>query len=432
MKTNFKHITAIILFILFFSASYAQQGWFQQTSNTQNDIYNIKFFNENTGIAIGMSRTVLRTVNGGNSWQQINLPVFPNGYANYFFPLKNTSTGWISGSSWNGIYRAAVMKTTNAGINWTSYGNNFPGEAKELYFLNNTMGWAIVSPPRILKTEDGGGWWESCYIGYNYSFIMKGIIFTDSLNGYVYGFDTTAKKGSLLKTTSSGANWTYTVLDYPYSFNSVYFINSQTGYIACDSGRILKTTSAFNNLEVLTPNALKKLSSILFINSQTGWAVGVDYSLQVLGLVMKTTDGGNNWASYLTGSSWLYDVDFVNQQTGWACGWFGMILKSTNGGSVYAGGNNTTVPSEFVLSQNYPNPFNPKTIINYQLPTNNYVTLKIYDLTGKEIATLVNEEQRPGKYEAEFDGSNIASGVYYYQLSVDNKPPATKKMVLIK
>ncbi|MCU0373616.1 MAG: T9SS type A sorting domain-containing protein [Ignavibacteria bacterium] len=431
MKTNFKHISAIIIFILFFSASYAQQGWFQQTSNTQNDIYNIKFFNENTGIAIGMSRTVLRTTNGGNSWQPITLPVFPNGTAAYFFPLKNTTTGWISGSGWNGVYRAAIMKTTNAGVNWGPY-INYTGEAKQLYFLNDLMGWAIVSPPRILRTEEGGGWWESCYIGYNYSFIMKGIIFTDSLNGYVYGFDTTAKKGSLLKTANSGANWIYTVSDYPYSFNSVYFINSQTGYIACDSGRILKTTSAFSNFEVLTPRSLKNLSSIQFINSQTGWAVGVDYSLQVLGLVMKTTNGGNNWSSYMTGGSWLYDVDFVNQQTGWACGWFGTILKSTNGGSVYAGGNNTTVPSEFVLSQNYPNPFNPSTIISYQLPITNFIKLAVYDITGKEVAVLVNEIKKAGFYETEYDGSNIASGIYYYQLSVDNKPLATKKMVLIK
>jgi hypothetical protein len=90
------------------------------------------------------------------------------------------------------------------------------------------------------------------------------------------------------------------------------------------------------------------------------------------------------------------------------------------------------IPEEYLLEQNYPNPFNPKTIINYQLPINNYVTLKIYDLTGKEIATLVNEEQKPGKYETEFDGSNLPSGIYYYQLSVDNKPLAAKKMVLIK
>ncbi|MCI0472881.1 MAG: T9SS type A sorting domain-containing protein, partial [Ignavibacteria bacterium] len=391
-----------------------------------------------TGIAIGMSRTILRTVNGGNSWQQISLPVFPYGYASYFFPLRNTSTGWISGSSWNGLYWTVVMKTTNAGINWTTYTANFHDEVKQLYFINDTMGWAISSPPRILRSENGGGGWESCYTGYNYSFIMKGIIFTDSLNGFVYGFDTSSKKGSLLKTTNSGANWNYTVLNYPYSFNSVYFINSQTGYVACDSGRILRTNSALSNFEVLTPRTKKTLSSIQFINSQTGWAVGVDYSQQISGMVMKTTDSGNNWSSYLPGSSWLYDVDFVNQQTGWASGWFGTILKSTNGGSVYAGGNNSTVPTDFMLFQNYPNPFNPKTIINYQLPRHGgsstagvFVKLTVYDITGKAIVILVNEMKKAGYYEAEFDGSNLPSGVYFYSLTSNNYSD-TKKMTLIK
>jgi len=91
----------------------------------------------------------------------------------------------------------------------------------------------------------------------------------------------------------------------------------------------------------------------------------------------------------------------------------------------------STIPTEFSLSQNYPNPFNPSTVINYELPSSNFVTLKIYDLVGKEVATLVNEKLDAGRYSVKFNGSNLASGMYFYKISAGNFT-FVKKMVLIK
>ena len=85
----------------------------------------------------------------------------------------------------------------------------------------------------------------------------------------------------------------------------------------------------------------------------------------------------------------------------------------------------------YYLSQNYPNPFNPSTVISYQLPVNSKVSLKIYDLLGREVATLVNEEQSAGWKEVEWNASNIASGIYFYKLQADNFIE-TKKMLVIK
>ena len=85
----------------------------------------------------------------------------------------------------------------------------------------------------------------------------------------------------------------------------------------------------------------------------------------------------------------------------------------------------------YALSQNYPNPFNPTTTINYQLPQNGYVTLKVYDILGKEVSTLVNEQKNQGRYSVNFDGSKLASGVYVYQIRV-NDYISSKKMLMIK
>lgn len=88
-------------------------------------------------------------------------------------------------------------------------------------------------------------------------------------------------------------------------------------------------------------------------------------------------------------------------------------------------------PQEYHLSQNYPNPFNPSTTISYQLPIAGLVTLKIYDLLGREISTLVEEEKLPGYYQTIFDGSKLASGVYLYRLQ-SGSFNSTKKFVLMK
>ncbi len=89
------------------------------------------------------------------------------------------------------------------------------------------------------------------------------------------------------------------------------------------------------------------------------------------------------------------------------------------------------IPLKYDLSQNYPNPFNPATTINYQLPQNGYVTLKIYDILGSEVSTLVNEPKNQGRYSVNFDASRLASGVYIYRLQV-NDYVSSKKMLLLK
>jgi hypothetical protein len=133
----------------------------------------------------------------------------------------------------------------------------------------------------------------------------------------------------------------------------------------------------------------------------------------------------------------LVSVFFTDANNGTAVGDEGTILRTTNGGTTfYEEETNLTQPKSFFLSQNYPNPFNPSTKIKFQIPgqarnDNNLVTLKVYDLLGREVATLVNEEKPAGEYEIEFDGTRLPSGIYFYQLKAGNYIE-TKKMVLLK
>ena len=89
------------------------------------------------------------------------------------------------------------------------------------------------------------------------------------------------------------------------------------------------------------------------------------------------------------------------------------------------------IPAQFTLEQNYPNPFNPNTTIKYQIPEPSSVTLKVFDVLGNEVAILVNEEKQPRSYEVEFDGSGLASGLYFYKIQA-GEFVETKKMLLLK
>jgi hypothetical protein len=91
----------------------------------------------------------------------------------------------------------------------------------------------------------------------------------------------------------------------------------------------------------------------------------------------------------------------------------------------------TNQPTEYFLNQNYPNPFNPSTTINYQIPKTSFVTLKVYDVLGNEIETLVSSKKSAGNYEITFNSSNLPSGIYFYRIKAAEFTDL-KKMVLLK
>jgi hypothetical protein len=134
----------------------------------------------------------------------------------------------------------------------------------------------------------------------------------------------------------------------------------------------------------------------------------------------------------VTGSSVeLWSIDFVNDTVGYAIG-NNVVLKTTNGGITFVGGENENVPTEYELYQNYPNPFNPITHFGFRIANFGLVKLKINDISGKEIDVVVNKNLSAGEYKIDFDASHLASGVYFYSLWIDNQIISSKKMLLVK
>ena len=124
------------------------------------------------------------------------------------------------------------------------------------------------------------------------------------------------------------------------------------------------------------------------------------------------------------GDAWAPPVNFIGTQAA--------FLAWTDYDNVIVGVNKTDkLPSVYSLSQNYPNPFNPSTSIEFAIPRNSEVTLKIYNTLGQEVRTLINEQMSAGSYNYDFDASSLSSGVYFYTLKAGDFVQS-KKMILLK
>ncbi|MBS1494259.1 MAG: T9SS type A sorting domain-containing protein [Bacteroidetes bacterium] len=357
----------------------------------------LKFLDNNFGYAAANPDTLYKTTNGGTSWQTIYL----NGTYTRDMTVLNKDTIWICSDI---DFGGGVFVTTNGGVNWINKYNVFGGNPARIYMLN-----------------------------YNTGFIAG----SNASNDY------------LKKTTNGGSNWT--TIAGAGGFGDIYFQNDLTGW-KCASGNFEKTTNGGLNwsrlLNLSFGNLSTEVLSFSVINADTIWASGglIYYpkNNQTRGIIYRTTNGGINWTYQIPDTSihipakYFY-TRFVGSKQGWA-----YTVSSTRGGVHTKVGGDTThnvlttikeSPSElakqYKLYQNFPNPFNPTTTINYELRASNFVALKVFNLQGKEIQTLVNKKQNIGVYSIEFNGSNLSSGIYFYSLQTDNFKE-TKKMLLVK
>ena len=252
---------------------------------------------------------------------------------------------------------------------------------------------------------------------------LRAVHFVDPDNGWAIG-----DSGLVLHTSDGGTNWTGQSNGIIINLISVYFTDSNTGWAVGDEGIIIKTIDSGNNWVSQNSGTTYPLYSVYFTDSNTGWVVGY------YGTILKTSDGGNNWTIQSSGTTNpLYSVYFTDSNTGWTVGDYGTILHTTNGGLTYIEEEEEidATSTTYSLSNSFPNPFNPTTTISYQLPLQRHVLLKVHDILGREVATLVNEVKQPGTYTVQFNASGLASGVYFYRLNAGSFVDV-KKFLLVK
>lgn len=369
---------------------------------------------------------ILVTTNGGETWVE---HIIANGG---LLSVSAVGDSFVWASSDYG----EVSSSRDGGMTWQH--STIPLPLLTIQFVDSLNGWVTGSYNTdemggyegIYHSSDGGLTWQEQYgdsgFSAEYKVHIKKGYFIDSLHGWV------ADYYSVLRTTDAGATWIPAFADdYMYS---VYFLDTLKGWATGYISAYKTVDGGVNWVElpgdtVISHSAIS--TSVFFADTANGWICD-NY-----GGILRTTDGGTSWFIQRSDTpfySGLNCIFFLNKNNGWAVG-NGVVLHTTNGG-VTAVRAAKTQPRTFLLSQNYPNPFNPTTTINYQLQTASHVTLKVYDILGREAATLVNARQSAGYYYANFDGSRFASGVYFYRLDAvksDGKTfVAMKRMVLLK
>ncbi len=359
---------------------------------------------------------VLRSTNGGINWAIVP---FNSSAAFYSLAMINSTTGFMCGSSGN------LRKTTNAGLNWDSvpapFGTN---QMRRLEFVNANTGYAFQATTNTggaWKTTDGGTNWTALTTtvdirAYSSSFI-------NANTGYIGG-----NAYKLIKTTDGGANWTI-LTNTPMSglIYGVNFFNADSGY-ACGglASRLCRTTNGGTSFDTIPQPFNNAVYSMKWINFNSGWVFGS------LGYAGRTTNGGTNWFIHNTSGQIGYGCYLTHLDSGFVVGDNGYILKISEHTFTGVEWTGTQISSGYYLKQNYPNPFNPTTTIEFAIPKHGLVSLKIYDITGREISNAINMTLNPGIVKYTFNGANFASGVYFYSLAVDGKQIDTKKMLLIK
>jgi photosystem II stability/assembly factor-like uncharacterized protein len=449
------------------------ENWSTSVTNYACSFVGIAGIN-NTLYGLGPSSHLLKSTDFGDNWKMLPFTSPTAIYGIYF----NKDKGFALTS--NGDF---YVSKDGTGKSWEYLSNTGANNAYSMYFFNNTTGLILEENQNIVKTTDGGKTWRTVLAAVPYSSRNKvgGITFGDETTGYAWFSLNDYAEYHVFKSTDAGETWNQVWLTTGpgYIQGNLVFFNANTGVILGPGNYKMRTTNGGQTWDTAKVNNFpsylvkKGFEDVAKLSSTKAVAIGDHF-------ICMTTDAGLNW-NYIdhkinnTDSS-FNNIKFSGVDTGYiGCydstyfktfdGGFTWHKDSLNGkysaysigindaGNVFFGTSNgyilgnvsTTgiindkgpgIPSNFSLEQNYPNPFNPNTTIEYSIPNylqgnSSLVQLKVYNLLGKEVATLVNSYQPAGNYKVNFNGTAFASGVYFYRLKAGNYIE-TRKLILMK
>ena len=350
--------------------------------------------------------------NNGTSWTAINV-----GLSSWYIEaLTFSGTDLFAGTGGGGIFHS-----TNNGTNWTEVNTG----------LTNTTVWSFGVSGINLFAGTAGGVFLSTNNGASWTSASNGLTNADVRTFAVIGTNLFVGTfgGGVFRSTNNGTNWTpanngltnTTVLTLAVSGTSLFAGTFNRVFRSTDNGA--SWTAANNGMTYYIVYSLVTYVTNLFAGTNGG--------------VFLSTNNGTSWTEANTGLTNTPVALVVSGSNLFAGTDSNRVWRRPLSEMVTAVEDHSNeTPSQYVLEQNYPNPFNPSTIIKYTIPSEGTqravsVQLKIYDVLGNEVATLVNEDKAAVTYEIEFDASALTSGIYYYTLNAGGFSD-TKKMILLK
>ncbi len=297
----------------------AGNTWLQLQTGFDNVLLSVSVVDEFTtfisGISIGNQNNsvLLKTENGGSSWQLID---FPNNNAVKSIVFTSTLVGHAA------CENGKILKTIDGGETWyLTAQENTSYDFSKLHFISPTIGFVAIEWEGLYKTLDGGNTWNHVFG----SFDISSINFINENIGFVSGED-----GLIFKTNDGGLNWeeiSFMFLSYYSDMTGIFFTDENHGYVAGERGRIAKTNNGGNSWNLYGFN-YEDARQIDFISAQTGYVLMDDK-------IFKTNDGGNNWIdTELPITDWdPSNFDFVNENVGYATNYRSYVYKTIDGGN---------------------------------------------------------------------------------------------------
>jgi len=389
----------------------------ESSSNNLNDVYVV---NNDTAFAVGNNGKLIFTVDKGKNWNNLN-----SGTDKDLLNIKfiNRTTGIITGDS-------ILLKTTNDGLNWNIL--NLPvSKLKDVFILNNRFSSIPGSNGKILTSYDTWNTWSVQNANLNENIIK--VFYKDSINGKCI-----SENGKFLKTTNGGINWLNQSSISIDKINDAFFKSFTEIIVIGDNGKIMYTSNGGISWLDRSTNYNENLKSAFITEDNNIYVCGSN------GFILFSSDQGVIWEKHPTGLNTIINsLQFFDSNSGIAVTDEGQILL-TSLGTIEMVNENRLLSFNpdyikndfnsndgFELFQNYPNPFNPVTKIKFALPENSFVTIKVYNVLGKEVKTLVNEYMNKGNHFVTFDAAGLTSGIYFYKLLAGSYIDQ-KQMLLIK
>ncbi len=402
-----KKILVVILifffnFILKNSNCYSQWVLMDPLINAVNSItYN------GTYIFIGQCTSmggVYTSSNMGLNWVETSPDM------GYVYSLASNSSFIYAGYS--STYDGAFYVSSNNGNSWDA---TITGRGIGSILVHNSY---ILAATYDKSTDNGDGVWISSNNGYswNTTSLNKEILCFTSNGNYIF-----AGGYGVYSSSNNGTTWVLTSL------------NNKSIFSLASSGSTIFAGELTRGVYKSTNNGSTWIQTSL--NNKGVYSLAVSGSNIFAGTsgngIYFSSDGGSTWVQKNEGIGSTYVESLIITSNYVFAGATSGIWRRPLNEFIGIKNISTEIPFGYKLEQNYPNPFNPKTNIRYQIAKNNFVLLEIFDLVGRVEATLVNEKQTPGTYEAEWDATQYPSGIYFYRLEAGDFTE-TKKMVIIK